>query len=140
MATNQIIASNPPTVWQVPETFKSVYSHAVEVRDVNRLLMISGQFGVTPDGDLAADFATQCEQAIDNVEALLAASGMTTSNIAKLTYYVTSASNFPELVAIRHKRWARRPAPAVTAIVVSGLARPEYLIEIEATAVSSQGQ
>jgi 2-iminobutanoate/2-iminopropanoate deaminase len=140
MATNQIIASNPPTVWQVPETFKSVYSHAVEVRDVNRLLMISGQFGVTPDGHLAADFAIQCEQAIDNVEALFAASGMTTSNIAKLTYYVTSASNFPELVAIRQKRWARQPAPAVTAIVVSGLARPEYLIEIEATAVSSQGQ
>jgi enamine deaminase RidA (YjgF/YER057c/UK114 family) len=124
MATNQIIASNPPTVWQVPETFKSVYSHAVEVRDVNRLLMISGQFGVTPDGDLAADFATQCEQAIDNVEALLAASGMTTSNIAKLTYYVTSASNFPELVAIRQKRWARQPAPAVTAIVVSGPRAP----------------
>jgi 2-iminobutanoate/2-iminopropanoate deaminase len=140
MATNQIIASNPPTVWQVPETFKSVYSHAVEVRDVNRLLMISGQFGVTPDGHLAADFATQCEQAIDNVEALLAASGMTTSNIAKLTYYVTSASNIPELVAIRQKRWARQPAPAITAIVGSGLARPEYLIEIEATAVSSQGQ
>ena len=83
MATNQIIASNPPTVWQVPETFKSVYSHAVEVRDVNRLLMISGQFGVTPDEHLAADFATQCEQAIDNVAALLAASGMTTSNIAQ---------------------------------------------------------
>ena len=139
MATNQIIASNPPTVWQVPETFKSVYSHAVEVRDVNRLLMISGQFGVTPDGHLAADFATQCEQAIDNVEAPLAASGMTTSNIAKLTN-VTSAYNIPELVAIRQKRWARQPAPAVTAIVVSGLARPEYLIEIEATAVSSQGQ
>jgi hypothetical protein len=59
MATNQIIASNPPTVWQVPETFKSVYSHAIEVRDVNRLLMISGQFGVTPAGRLAADFATQ---------------------------------------------------------------------------------
>ena len=137
MATNQIIASNPPTVWQVPETFKSVYSHAVEARDVNR---ISGQFGVTPDGPLAADFATQCEQAIDNVEALLAASGMTTSNIAKLTYYVTSASNIPELVAIRQKRWARQPAPAITAIVGSGLARPEYLIEIEATAVSSQGQ
>jgi enamine deaminase RidA (YjgF/YER057c/UK114 family) len=140
MATNQIIASNPSTVWQVPETFKSVYSHAVEVRDVNRLLMVFGQFGVTPDGHLAADFATQCEQAINNVEALLAVSGMTTSNIARLTYYVTSASNIPELVAIRQKRWARQPAPAITAIVGSGLARPEYLIEIEATAVSSQGQ
>jgi hypothetical protein len=31
MATNQIVAYSPPTVWQVPETFKSVYSHAVEV-------------------------------------------------------------------------------------------------------------
>ena len=136
MATNQIVAYSPPTVWQVPETLKSVYSHAVEVRDVKRLLLISGQFGVAPDGLLAADFASQCEQAIDNVEALLAASEMTTSNIAKLTYYVTSASNFPELVAIRQKRRARQPAPAVTAIVVSGLARPEYLIEIEAMAVS----
>ena len=102
--------------------------------------MISGQFGVAPDGHLAADFATQCEQAIDNVEAFHAASNMTLSDIAKLTYYVTSASNFPELVAIRRKRWAREPAPAVTAIVVSGLARPEYLIEIEAMAVSSEEQ
>jgi enamine deaminase RidA (YjgF/YER057c/UK114 family) len=34
----------------------------------------------------------------------------------------------------------REPAPAVTAIVVSGLARPEYLIEIEAMAVSSEEQ
>jgi enamine deaminase RidA (YjgF/YER057c/UK114 family) len=65
---------------------------------------------------------------------------MTTSNIAKLTYYVTSASNFPEVVAIRRKRWAREPATAVTAIVVSGLARPEYLIEIEAMAVLSEEQ
>jgi 2-iminobutanoate/2-iminopropanoate deaminase len=140
MATNQSIACNPPTVWQVPETFKSVYSHALEVRDVKRLLMISGQFGVTPDGHLAADFAPQCERAMDNVEALLAASGMTTSNIAKLTYYVTSAANFPELVTMRQKRWAREPAPAVTAIVVSGLARPEYLIEIESMAVSWEEQ
>jgi 2-iminobutanoate/2-iminopropanoate deaminase len=93
MATNQIVAYSPPTVWQVPQTFKSVYSHAVEIRDIKRLLMISGQFGVAPDGRLAADFASQCEQAIDDVEALLAASEMTTTNIAKLTYYVTSASN-----------------------------------------------
>jgi enamine deaminase RidA (YjgF/YER057c/UK114 family) len=140
MSTNQIVAYSPPTVWQVPETFKSVYSHAVEVRDVKRLLIISGQFGVAPDGRLATDFASQCEQAIDNVEALLTASEMTASNIAKLTYYVTSASNFSELVAIRQKRWAREPAPAVTAIVVSGLARPEYLVEIEAMAVSSDEQ
>ena len=136
MTSVQIVAHNPPSVWTVPETFKPVYSHAAEAPGIERLLMISGQFGVAPNGDLAADFGTQCEQAMDNVEALLAASGMTTSNIVKFTYYVTSAANFPALVEIRRRRWAWEPAPAVTAIVVSGLARPDYLIEIEATAVN----
>ena len=56
-------------------------------------------------------------------------------SFSELTYYVTRASDFPTLVDIRRRRWAWEPAPSVTAIVVSGLARPEYLIEIEAVAV-----
>ncbi len=51
-------------------------------------------------------------------------------------YYVTRASDFPALVAIRQWCWAMDPAPSVTAIVVSGLARAEYLIEIEAVAIA----
>jgi 2-iminobutanoate/2-iminopropanoate deaminase len=135
MTNDHIVAHNPSSVWQVPDNFKPVYSHAIEVKEVRRLLLVSGQFGVAPDGALAAEFELQCEQAMDNVEALLSASGMTTENIAKLTYYVTRASDFPTLVDIRRRRWAWEPAPSVTAIVVSGLARPEYLIEIEAVAV-----
>lgn len=140
MPTDQIIAHNPTSVWQVPEMFRPVYSHAVEVSQIERLLLISGQFGVAPNGDLSVDFAAQCEQAMDNVEALLDASGMTTSNIVKITYFVTSAANFPTLVEIRRRRWAWEPAPAVTAIVVSGLARPDYLIEIKAMAATGSGQ
>jgi hypothetical protein len=64
-ASDQIVAHNPPSVWTVPETFKPVYSHAAEARGIERLLMISGQFGVAPNGDLAADFGTQCERDMD---------------------------------------------------------------------------
>ena len=88
MTNDQVVAHNPASVWQVPESFKSIYSHAVEVSGLKRLL----------------------------------------------TYYVTRAEDSPALVEIRRRRWAWEPAPAVTAIVVSGLARPEYLIEIEALA------
>jgi enamine deaminase RidA (YjgF/YER057c/UK114 family) len=40
------------------------------------------------------------------------------------------------LVQIRQRRWALDPAPSVTAIAVVALARPEYLIEIEAMAMT----
>jgi enamine deaminase RidA (YjgF/YER057c/UK114 family) len=135
MTTNQAVSHNPATVWQVPDAFRSIYSHAFEAEGFKRLLSVSGQFGVATDGKLGADFSAQCEQAMDNVEALLAAGRMTTAQIVKITYYVTRATDFPTLVEIRRKRWSWEPAPSVTAIAVTGLARPEYLIEIEALAV-----
>ena len=139
MPTSNFIAHNPATLWQVPDAFRSVYSHAAEIAAPN-LLFISGQFGVAPDGRLPADFAAQCQRAMDNVEPLLAAAGMTTANIIKLNYYATQATDFPILVQIRQRRWAFDPAPAVTAIAVSALARPEYLIEIEAVAIVAMEQ
>jgi len=135
---SQVIqAHNPSSVWQVPDGFTSIYSHSVEVDRPARLLLISGQFGVARDGKLADDFAAQCEQAMDNVDALLRDAGMALANLVKLTYYVTRAADFPELLAIRRRRWALDPAPSVTALVVAGLARPEYLIEIEAVAAAA---
>jgi enamine deaminase RidA (YjgF/YER057c/UK114 family) len=140
MPTNHFLPHNPATLWQVPDAFRSVYSHAAEVAAPSRVLFISGQFGVAPDGGLPADFAAQCERAMDNVEALLAAAGMTTATIVKLNYYATHASDFPTLVQIRQHRWAFDPAPSVTAIAVSALARPEYQIEIEAVAIAATEQ
>jgi len=43
---------------------------------------------------------------MDNVEALLAAAGMTATNIVKLNYYATRAADSPTLVQIRPRRWA----------------------------------
>jgi len=68
---------NPASVWGVPEPFKSIYSHAVEVTAGTRLLFISGQVGIARDGTPRVGFSEQCEQAMDNVEGLLSAAAMT---------------------------------------------------------------
>jgi enamine deaminase RidA (YjgF/YER057c/UK114 family) len=132
----RIKAHNPPTLWTVPEPFRTIYSHGTEVASGARLLFVSGQFGVAADGSLPAEFAEQAALAMANIESLLAAAGMAKSNLVKLNYYLTRASDAPVLAAIRRERWAAAEPPAVTALVVSALARPEYLIEIEAVAAA----
>lgn len=101
-----------------------------------RILFVSGQFGGAPNGSLAAEFEAQCEQAMANVEALLAAARMSRGNIVKLTYYVTRPGDFPALGRLRRRRWFCTEPPSITAIAMAGLARPEYLIEIEAVAAA----
>jgi len=96
---------NPATVWTVPDQFRSIYSHAVEVSAGTRTLFVSGQIGTAPDGTLRLDFAQQCRQAMDNVEALLAAGRMTKADIVKATYFVTRPTDLPSLGEIRRERW-----------------------------------
>jgi enamine deaminase RidA (YjgF/YER057c/UK114 family) len=129
-----INALNPSSVWQVPDAFRSVYTHATEVKAATTMLFISGQFGVRPDGSLPETFSAQATQAMENVEALLAASGMSFANVGKLKFFLTRNTDAPDLVKARSARWGQSQPPAVTVLTVSALARPEYLIEIEATA------
>jgi 2-iminobutanoate/2-iminopropanoate deaminase len=69
---------NPSDMWQVPAQFQQIYSHALETELRNvRQLHVSGQVGVRADGTVPADFASQCEQAIENVEAVLRSGQMT---------------------------------------------------------------
>jgi enamine deaminase RidA (YjgF/YER057c/UK114 family) len=130
---------NPDSVWQVPDGFRSIYSHAVEVPESARTLFISGQAGVAPDGALRSGFAAQLEQAMDNVEALLRAAEMTTVNVVKANYYLTRAADLPTLGEVRRRRWAKKTPEAVTVVVVSALARPEFLVEVEAVAAMRRG-
>ena len=39
-------AHNPPSVWTVPQVFRSIYSHATELPAGMRMLLFSGKFGV----------------------------------------------------------------------------------------------
>ena len=120
----------------VAPSFETIYSHAVEIPANSRVLHVSGQIGRTPEGDIPASFNAQFRLAIANLGQVLEGAAMTTSDIVKLTFFVTKAADLRALGAIRRELLS--VAPAVTTLVVAGLAAPEFLVEVEAIAAAAQ--
>jgi 2-iminobutanoate/2-iminopropanoate deaminase len=109
------------------------YSHAVAATGIGSLLFISGQVGVAPDGTVPASVAEQTKLAFANIGAMLAEAGMDTSNIAKLTIYLTDPNHIGDFMMGAAGAMPAEP-PAATLLIVKGLAAPNLLIEIEAIA------
>src|SRR4051794_27590468 len=65
------------------------YAHQIEIAAPERLLVLSGQLGMALDGSVPDDAADQLELALDNVLRNVEAAGMTSSDLVKLTLYVT---------------------------------------------------
>jgi 2-iminobutanoate/2-iminopropanoate deaminase len=116
--------------------YEAVYAHGVEVPPAARTLYVSGQVGFDHrDGSLVeGGFEGQCEQAIANVEAVLASAGMSLNDIVKVNIYLTRREDIPRLRDVRAERLA--VAPAVTMLLVAGLHHPDWLVEIEAVAAA----
>ncbi|MFJ8793422.1 RidA family protein [Streptomyces sp. NPDC102462] len=111
------------------------YTHVVAA--TGRFVAVSGQLPLDGDGELvgAGDPVAQARQVFENLGRCLAAAGADFSDVVKLTYFVTDMAHMP---AIRTARAAHIPddrLPAASAVQVSALARPEFLMEIEAFAV-----
>jgi enamine deaminase RidA (YjgF/YER057c/UK114 family) len=111
----------------------SRYSHAVEVPAGVRMLHVSGQVGVRPDGTLARGAEAQLEQAWRNLLAILEEAGMGVEHIVKVTAFLTPGVEMRAYRTVRD-RILGGAAPASTLVVVAGLASDDYLCEIEAIA------
>jgi 2-iminobutanoate/2-iminopropanoate deaminase len=112
------------------------YSHAIEVPANARTLHISGQVGLAPDGKLAPDIEGQTEAALNNIVGILKAAGMGLEDVVKMTTFLIDATDIAKVRAVR-MRVLGSHRPASTLLVISRLAAPEYLIEIEATAAKA---
>lgn len=108
------------------------YSHVVKAGDT---IYISGQVARAPDGSLVGkdDPAAQAEQIYKNLQNALASVGASLQDLVKLTTYVVSPDCIDAVRAARVKYLADDP-PASTLLVVSRLALPDILVEIEAIA------
>ena len=105
----------------------------------SRLIHISGQTSQDKDMNIigVGDLAAQAKGAFDNVKNALDAAGATKEDIASFRIYVVDYK-LEHLEIIGRATAAflgSAPAPASTMIGVQALALPEYLIEIETTAV-----
>jgi 2-iminobutanoate/2-iminopropanoate deaminase len=114
----------------------SRYSHAAEVPASARWLYVSGQLGIKPDGKLAEGLEAQMEQAWRNIFAILKTADMDGSNLVKVTGFMTAGSADVALYRDVRDRMLGGTKPASTLLIVAGLARPDYLVEIEAIAAA----
>jgi len=102
-----------------------------------RMVFVRGQVG--QDLDTAknvgvGDAGAQAEQAMANIKQLLSEAGATLEHICKITIYLTDP-RFREAVYLTVGRWLKGVYPVSTGIVVAGLARPEWLVELDVLAV-----
>jgi enamine deaminase RidA (YjgF/YER057c/UK114 family) len=122
-------ALNPPEI--APPV--GAYSQAILTQGAGRTLYIAGQVGLQPDGQLAEGFEAQAEAAWKNIVAVLAAAGLGPQDLVKVTTFVTDPAHLALFGPVR-TRYLGTARPASTLVVVRALARPEWLVEVEAVA------
>ncbi|MGH3153590.1 MAG: RidA family protein [Streptosporangiaceae bacterium] len=100
-------------------------------------IYLRGQIGQDLDTSQSVgtgDVAAQAEQAMANIDLLLREAGAALADIVKVTVYLTDI-RYREPVYRVMGRWLKGVHPVSTGLVVSALARPEWLVEIDAIAV-----
>ena len=121
---------NPPAV-ATPRG----YSHAVKKAGV--VVHIAGQVALDASGAVVGpgDIDAQARQAFANVAAVVGACGGSMADVVKTTVFVTDLSYRPAVATARQEHWPHGDFPASTFVVITSLAVPELLVEVEAVAV-----
>ncbi|MBF6316178.1 RidA family protein [Nocardia cyriacigeorgica] len=103
----------------------------------NGMIHVSGQAGIDERGrTVSDDFLTQGRQAFANVGRVLAQAGVGFEDVVKVGIFVTDmAANLDKVVQLRGE-FLTEPFPADTLLEVSGLAQPDWQIEVEVTALA----
>ena len=106
------------------------YSQAV---CAGSLLMTSGQLGLVPEtGELPEGVEAQAEQALKNVDAILAAAGFARTDVVKTTVFIRNMGDFGTVNGI-YAAYFGDHKPARSCVEVSALPK-NGLVEIEVTA------
>ena|SRR5947209_17139129 len=109
------------------------YTHQIELSAPGRILALSGQVGMTPDGAIPETTGEQLELALGNVVRNLEEAEMSVGDLVKLTLYVTEPIDREQRAAILSEQ-LRGHAPCMTLIMVAGLAAPPLKVEVDAWA------
>ena len=121
-----------------PELPANGYTNVVVVQGNVKTVYIGGQDAVNAKGEIVGkgDLAAQTEQTMQNIKIALAAAGAKLEHVIKWNVYVVQGHDFMPGYKVFQKHWGDRPnPPLVTALLVFGLGRPEFLVEIDAIAI-----
>jgi enamine deaminase RidA (YjgF/YER057c/UK114 family) len=107
------------------------YSHGIVVS--GRTLFVAGQVALDENGDLVGgnDAAAQTRQVLINLQRVIESAGANMGDVARTTVYLTRLEDRAPVAGVRAEFFPS-PPPANTLLVVSSLAQPEFLVEIDA--------
>jgi len=110
------------------------YSQATQA---NGFLFISGQLGVTPQGEFAGtDVDSQAKRSLQNLEAILTEVGLGFESVVKTTIFLADMADFAAVNKI-YADYFKQPYPARSTVAVKTLPKGG-LVEIEAIAAMKQ--
>jgi len=122
-----------PAEWSKPRGF----SHGVELDGPGRWVVLAGQTGGDEKGEYPADLAAQVATALRRIVKLLGEAGATPAHIVRLTWYLTSRSEYEAAGAGIGAAWKEtlgRNFPPSTLLYIGGLVDVRAKVEIEVTA------
>jgi enamine deaminase RidA (YjgF/YER057c/UK114 family) len=124
-----------PAEWSKPRGF----SHGVAVDGPGRWVVLAGQTGGDTTGQYLPDMAGQVAVALRRIVKLLGEAGAGPEHIVRLTWYLTSRSEYEAAgtstgIGVAWRETLGRNFPPSTLLYVSGLADERALVEIEVTA------
>jgi enamine deaminase RidA (YjgF/YER057c/UK114 family) len=117
------------------------FTNVVVVEGNVKTVHIGGQDAVNASGEIVGkgDIVAQTEQILANLRVALAAGGARPEHIIKWNIYVVEGQSLQTGFAAFQNAWPEVPnPPAITMAFVSGLAHPDFLVEMDAVAVVPQ--
>ncbi len=118
-----------------PDTLPGSTLYSPVVRTGNTIY-VAGQVSQNANGEVvgAGNFRAQADQVIENLRNALAAAGATFEHLVRITIYVTDARYRDDMRDVT-RQYFGKALPTSTLLVVAALARPDFLLEIDAIAV-----
>ena len=114
------------------------FSHVATVPAGSKLIFVAGQGGEeNKEGKLSADFRTQLQHSLKNIQIALKTQGVTLSSVMKITTLIVDhdQEKLKILIEEMEKMWPDKKFPVNTLIPVPKLALDGMLVEIDAIAV-----
>jgi 2-iminobutanoate/2-iminopropanoate deaminase len=108
------------------------YADAVRVPAGYSQVFVSGTPGIRADGSLPEGVEQQSRQAWENVQAILAKSGASLTDVVSIRQWLVDAADIPVYVAVRSEYISHLSASMLA--VIPALVRPEFLVEVEVIA------
>ena len=111
------------------------YSYGVEIPPGHRILVCSGQLGISAADQVPPTIEEQTHLCFRNIGVVLEAAGFAFADVVRINAFVVSREHLRGYMSVRDL-YIADPPPASTLMIVSGFSRPEFLVEVEVIAAA----